>query len=433
LSTEDRRRLAQRYAPILVTFPEREELGPPNGAHPRQNEFSGDYHPRPVDIVLDWAYLYPGLRGKLQDPRRLLCLDQGHPLIRHLPEFLRRRFPEPEPNARREISRTVRGDPFVARASVLDLVGIGRDRVAARKAWERYFAILANDTEGRYAPCVYARVLQGDEVIEWSLIDRLRWYFRVLQIVDTLKQLAQEIETFFEQLEEAVDEILGEVQFKGNPRDVAIQYWFLYFYNDWHNRHEVDWEGITLILRADDDRVTVENLVPQVVGYASHVSGRRRPWCDVEREGTHPVVYVARGSHASYFNYRPEGYAAGIPIAIKIPWVNATITSQIRRVGLGHRDWVADPATHPQGSVLLHPGQDYQVRLLPNLDPRSRRFDADDLRDLDWLVYPGLWGDRPLFSIGGSGPKGPLWHGLRSDNPFEWVRRECAPDDRYSP
>ena len=441
LSTAERWVLARRYAPILVAFPERKEWGPPDGARRHPNTPIADYHPRPVDIVLDWAHLYPGFRGNLKNPRRLLRFDQGHPLIRHLPNFLRRRFPEQKPNAREELPKIVRGDVDIALASVLDLVGIGRDRAAAQKAWERYFEALGSDTEGRYAPCIYARVLQGDEVIEWSILDRLRWYIRLLETLDELiaesperfQQFATGVGTFFDRLERSVREVLGEVHMEGDPREVAIQYWFMYFYNDWHNRHEVDWEGITLILRAEALPVTPDTLRPQLAAYFSHVSGRRRPWCDVEREGTHPVVYVARGSHASYFEYRREGYAAGIPIAVKIPWVNASITSQIRRAGFGHRDWVPNPQGNPEEAVRLYPERDFQVRLLPNLDPRQHSFSEEDLRNLEWLIFPGLWGDRPLLSIGGSGPKGPLWQGLKSDNPFAWVRRECAPDDRYSP
>lgn len=144
-----------------------------------------------------------------------------HLLIRHLPEFIRRHFPEPKPDAKEELTKIVHGDADIALASVLDLVGIGRDRTAAQRAWEHYFDIINSD--------------------------------------------------------------------------------------------------------------------------------------------------------------------------------------------------------------------DYDVQLLPNLDPRRRRFTEEDIETLSWLIYPGLWGDRPLFSIGGSGPKGPLWQGLKSDNPFEWVRRVCVADDMYSP
>ncbi|MFQ5854188.1 MAG: hypothetical protein ACE5LU_00890 [Anaerolineae bacterium] len=443
LSSDERRLLAHTYAPILVLFPERRDLGRPHGGRQNPRRIRGDYHPRNVDIVLDHAYLYPGFRGNLKYPRRLLRFNQAHPWIRPLPEFLRRLFPEPEPNAKDELPKIVRGDADIALASVLDLVGIGRDRTAAQRAWEHYFDILDRAEDDRYRSRVYARAIQGDEVIEWTLLDRLRWYSELLATVDEIirqtpepfPQIANEIEAFLEEVEESIEEfVTGLKMVDGDPRDVAVQYWFLYYYNDWHNRHEVDWEGITIILKGDPDgAVTPANLSPEIVGYASHVSGRRRPWTNVETESSHPIVYCARGSHASYFGCREDGYAAGLPISVKIPWINVSITTQVSRGDLGYRDWVANSSDHPEGAARLYPGGDYDVQLLPNLDPRRRRFTEEDIDTLYWLMYPGLWGDRPLFSIGGSGPQGPLWQGLKSDNPFEWVRRKCVADDMYSP
>jgi len=73
---------------------------------------------------------------------------------------------------------------------------------------------------------------------------------------------------------------------------VIAQYWFYYAFNPgtWNN-HEGDWEMV---------QVVVSGTEPQWVGYSQHESGERMLWADVEREGTHPKVYVALGSHSSY-------------------------------------------------------------------------------------------------------------------------------------
>jgi hypothetical protein len=79
-----------------------------------------------------------------------------------------------------------------------------------------------------------------------------------------------------------------------------LQYWFFYFYNDYNlaggiGLHEGDWEMVQL--RMHDG-------APDLAVYAQHRWAERRPWDQVERlEGSRdtPLVYVARGSHASYF------------------------------------------------------------------------------------------------------------------------------------
>jgi hypothetical protein len=84
-----------------------------------------------------------------------------------------------------------------------------------------------------------------------------------------------------------------------------LQYWFFYPYNDWatsfsgFNDHEGDWEGFHVFFKLDGNR-PVEP--PAYVCYLGHESRMTKPWDhpDVEKVGTHPVIYVAAGSHASY-------------------------------------------------------------------------------------------------------------------------------------
>jgi hypothetical protein len=83
-------------------------------------------------------------------------------------------------------------------------------------------------------------------------------------------------------------------------RDYWDQYWFFYFYNDYNlaggiGLHEGDWETVQLRMHGAS---------PDLAVYAQHRWAERKPWGDVDRlEGSldTPLVYVARGSHASYF------------------------------------------------------------------------------------------------------------------------------------
>jgi len=94
---------------------------------------------------------------------------------------------------------------------------------------------------------------------------------------------------------------------------IYLQYWFFYIYNDWKrdiqgvNNHEGDWEMVVVELNQDQ--------TPLRVGYSQHRKiipkiplirgGEVKDWEDLVgsqniEDETHPVIYVARGSHASY-------------------------------------------------------------------------------------------------------------------------------------
>ena len=72
---------------------------------------------------------------------------------------------------------------------------------------------------------------------------------------------------------------------------VAIEYWFLYLYNDFYDQHEADWEGVTVVL---------DNGTPLGATYSQHQGRKWVPWSALSTTGGHPIVYVARGSHAEY-------------------------------------------------------------------------------------------------------------------------------------
>jgi Vacuolar protein sorting-associated protein 62 len=84
--------------------------------------------------------------------------------------------------------------------------------------------------------------------------------------------------------------------------DLWLQYWFFYFYNDYNligrilkaGLHEGDWEMVQVRLRDEQ---------PDRAVYTQHAHAEGRQWNEVDVvPGTdRPIVYVARGSHAGYF------------------------------------------------------------------------------------------------------------------------------------
>ena len=104
----------------------------------------------------------------------------------------------------------------------------------------------------------------------------------------------------------------------------VLQYWLFYPFNDWRsgffgaNDHEADWEKVHVYLAPAPGG----ELRPEWVAYASHNyfgDNLRRRWDDpeVEKVGEHPVVYVAAGSHASY--YAPGEYLTELDLPLPRP------------------------------------------------------------------------------------------------------------------
>lgn len=86
-------------------------------------------------------------------------------------------------------------------------------------------------------------------------------------------------------------------------RGIALQFWFYWWFNEFNDRHESDWEMIQLAFDAETVDEALE-VGASRIAYAQHGGGERHGFGDpeVEKEGTHPVVYVASGSHASQFS-----------------------------------------------------------------------------------------------------------------------------------
>lgn len=83
-----------------------------------------------------------------------------------------------------------------------------------------------------------------------------------------------------------------------------VQYWLWYLYNPKKvvvtGNHEGDWEFAQVGYAGDQ---------PVCMTTSQHRSGGSRMWWEIEKEEGRPVVYVALGSHANYFepvNQLPE-------------------------------------------------------------------------------------------------------------------------------
>lgn len=170
------------------------------------------------------------------------------------------------------------------------------------------------------------------------------------------------------------------VQQDDEPDQLAVQYWFYWYYNDWNNKHESDWEFIQILF---DASTVAEALAtePVAVGYAQHEGGEKADWDSdkLERDGTHPVVYPSAGSHASYF-------------------LSATFLGRTGTEGFG-----CDTTLGPS------------VTTRPDIIALPETADAGD--EFAWLQFTGRWGERHGGPFNGpTGPNTkPQW-----DAPIDW-------------
>jgi hypothetical protein len=138
-----------------------------------------------------------------------------------------------------------------------------------------------------------------------------------------------------------------------------LQYWFFYYYNDKSflglGLHEGDWEMFQIGLDDNDQ--------PDVVTLAQHNAGERCSWGDMEIKDDGPVIYSARGSHASH----------------------------------------------------IHKGK-YQAPVVPDYNDARGRLVRPDLIEIDdafpsWAAWPGMWGStRARSAVESSSPRGPSKH-----------------------
>ena len=182
-----------------------------------------------------------------------------------------------------------------------------------------------------------------------------------------------------------------------NAAVTVLQYWVFYPLDDWRNSptrprlwhmHEGDWEEVSVELGPAGR--------PVAVACSQHDLGVTRTWAHVRLSGgTHPVVYVALGSHANYLSPGFHGLA-GVPHEIP-----------------------------PRFSGVPLPEPDFtstQVAVRPAVVELSAAATP-------WISFAGAWGDgsfvlleqatRTGFSWArlrvGDSPTGPAFHSIWRD------------------
>lgn len=228
---------------------------------------------------------------------------------------------------------------------------------------------------------------------------------------------------------------------------VAVQYWLAYYYNDWENRHEMDWEQVTVYAYLPRAGTYLESLAavrPVACAFSSHYAGHLARWRESEemivRDG-HPVVYVAFGSHANYpkpGRYNATTQFAGLRFGgreaslLKKPqfgYVDETPAADAERRSV--RVVTIPPArasgtaeewwTHwceTIGDECTHESDDGK-----NYDKSTRMCE----KDFRWLNLAGAWGHPGTLLGGDAAPTSPPKH--RSWKPFDWLT-ECEPVDK---
>jgi hypothetical protein len=204
--------------------------------------------------------------------------------------------------------------------------------------------------------------LEIDESLRAGNLQRAKTYVRVLPIGDTSLDLQF---WFFSPYN---GPIKGRVTALG-PEP-------LYFYPDTLGRHTGDWEHVTL--RFTQGQAGTGWDLDQV--FMSQHSGGT--WIDADEltyEGTHPVIYAAKDSHAHYATVGEHKFDT---IAFTLPVVGQVPVDLVDRTG--------DGATF----ASFHPGN-YRI-----VSSELAGVKANGWRD--WLEYDGLWGEYELLTYAGT-------------------------------
>jgi hypothetical protein len=176
----------------------------------------------------------------------------------------------------------------------------------------------------------------------------------------------------------------------GHP-GLVVQYWFFWYFNQFNDLHEGDWEGMQIAFEANTPREALAKGPSEMILF-QHAGGERAEWEDskVEKDGTHPVVYPAAGSHATFYD--------------------STVYVQNGSKGSGVG---CDNTSEPLRELRLHPVA------IPTFPTTTGRF--------KWLTYFGHWGEQEAgFN---NGPTGPLTKKQWLE-PFTWMEKQRTTSPR---
>jgi hypothetical protein len=176
----------------------------------------------------------------------------------------------------------------------------------------------------------------------------------------------------------------------GHP-GFALQYWFFWYFNQFNDLHEGDWEGMQITFEAETPAAALKEEPDEIILF-QHAGGERAHWEDgkVQKEGTHPIVYPAAGSHATFYDsavYVENGQHGS---------------------GLG-----CDNTTGPLRELTPRP------ILMPEKPVSKGPF--------AWTSYYGRWGEKEKgFNNGPTGPQTKtVWR-----EPFTWMSEQRTTSPR---
>lgn len=202
-----------------------------------------------------------------------------------------------------------------------------------------------------------------------------------------------------------------------DERWAVLQYHYFYAFNDYRstangvNNHEGDWEMVAVFLENKNSSDKVEDYIPTGVACSQHENGQFIFWESdaLEKNGSHPIIYVALGSHANYFK------ASGkIPTSFQFSGTTRRIVSVIDDILKWFHGGEEEEGLPPEKVDGKNKFND-----MLNANPTIVDISTDEP---GWIKYRGLWGQQ-TYHPNESGPTGPKW--VRMED-VQDGRRRCS-------